>query len=75
MVIGISVINLPLNRDAPSAVMRGLDPRIPFWGRIAFPKRDGRDKPGHDGEGMAFAPRREARLWLILVRDTFSQAA
>jgi hypothetical protein len=30
-------------------VMRGLDPRIPFgMARRFHPKRDGRDKPGHD---------------------------
>jgi hypothetical protein len=28
--------------------MRGLDPRIPIVGTQCPPKRDGRDKPGHD---------------------------
>jgi 2-oxoglutarate ferredoxin oxidoreductase subunit beta len=28
--------------------MRGLDPRIPLRRALCFPKRDGRDKPGHD---------------------------
>jgi hypothetical protein len=31
-----------------SAVMRGLDPRNPLREERNSPKRDGRDKPGHD---------------------------
>jgi hypothetical protein len=33
-----------------SAVMRGLDPRIPIFRTLRLPYRDRRDKPGDDEE-------------------------
>jgi hypothetical protein len=33
-------------------VITGLVPVIPIRMALRFSKRDGRDKPGHDGEGV-----------------------
>src|SRR5215208_1238125 len=59
--------------------MRGLDPRISLREALCPPKRDGRDKPGHDGNGCALSfleIRRhffllEIRCQIFLDRDVY----
>src|SRR5258708_33774356 len=47
-------------------VMRGLDPRISLRDALCLPKRDGRDKPGHDGELDSYFAEIDARPELRL---------
>jgi hypothetical protein len=49
--------------------MRGLDPRIPIARSQCPPKRDGRDKPGHDDSIGACAPARYVANFLWLTRS------
>ncbi len=41
--------------DTLSLVITGLVPVIPILRALRFSKRDGRDRPGHDGKGLTLS--------------------
>ena len=60
-----------------TAVMRGLVPRIPLRDTLYPPKRDGRDKPGHDAarvERGPIGPSSRCRPWLSRLSGKCSAA-